>query len=143
MRLYRPIGYRELELIANSQFLAFPPRLPSQPIFYPVLNLDYAIQIAKDWNTTDPNSGYAGFVTQFDVDDTYVFQFEVQIVGSSQVHKELWIPAEDLVEFNQHILGEIKIVAAYYGDGFVGKTDTNTNLPIAIDRSIESIESGM
>ncbi len=76
MRLYRPIGYQELDLIAHSNFLAFPPRLPSQPIFYPVLNLEYGIQIAKDWNTNDPNSGYAGFVTQFDVDDAYISQFE-------------------------------------------------------------------
>jgi hypothetical protein len=135
MRLYRPIGYRELELIANSQFLSFPPRLPSQPIFYPVLNLDYGIQIAKDWNTTDPNSGYAGFVTQFDVDDAYISQFEIQIVGSSQVHQELWIPAEDLAEFNRHILDEIKIVAAYYGDGFTLAIDPATNMPATIQAS--------
>ncbi len=132
MRLYRPIGYQELELIANSKFLAFPPRLPSQPIFYPVLNLEYGIQIAKDWNVTDPNSGFAGFVTQFDVDDTYVSQFEIQIVGSSQVHQELWIPAENLAQFNRHILGAIEIVAAYYGDKFVGKIDPTTNLPATI-----------
>jgi hypothetical protein len=135
MRLYRPIGYQELELIANSEFLAFPPRLPSQPIFYPVLNLEYGSQIAKDWNTTDPNSGYAGFVTQFDVDDAYISQFEIKIVGSSQVHQELWIPAENLAEFNQHILGKIEIVTAYYGDKFKIDIDPDTNLPITIQTS--------
>ena len=122
MRLYRPIGYQELELIANSNFLAFPPRLPSQPIFYPVLNLEYGIQIAKDWNTSDPNSGFAGFVTQF----------EIQIVGSSQVHQELWIPAEYLAEFNRHILGKIAVVAAYYGDSFIHDIDPASNLPATI-----------
>jgi hypothetical protein len=132
MRLYRPIGYQELELIASSKFLVFPPRLPSQPIFYPVLNLDYGIQIAKDWNTADPNSGFAGFVTQFDVEDTYISQFEIQIVGSSQVHQELWIPAENLAEFNRHILGAIEIVAAYYGDRFTAEIDPINNLPITI-----------
>ena len=132
MRLYRPIGYQELELIANSNFLAFPPRLPSQPIFYPVLNLEYGIQIAKDWNTSDPNSGFAGFVTQFDVDDTYVSQFEIKIVGGRQ-HQELWIPAEGLVEFNKHILGQIKIVAAYYGNEFKYDIDPDTNLPLTIE----------
>jgi hypothetical protein len=135
MRLYRPIGYQELELIANSGFSAFPPRLPSQPIFYPVLNLEYGIQIAKDWNTSDPNSGYAGFVTQFDVDDAYISRFEIQVVGSRQVHQELWIPAEDLAQFNQHILGEIKVVAAYYGEGFTMKIDPATNLPVSIQSS--------
>lgn len=132
MRLYRPIGYRELELIANSNFLAFPPRLPSQPIFYPVLNLEYGIQIAKDWNTSDPNSGFAGFVTQFDVEDAYISQFEIQIVGSSQVHQELWILAEDLAEFNRHILGKIAVVAAYYGDSFIHDIDPASNLPATI-----------
>lgn len=132
MRLYRPIGYQELELIDRSQFLAFPPRLPSQPIFYPVLNLDYAIQIARDWNTTDPNSGCAGFVTQFDVDDRYIDRFEIKIVGSSDVHQELWIPAEELAEFNRHILGRIEIVSAYYGDLFAIDIDRSTNLPVTI-----------
>jgi hypothetical protein len=132
MRLYRPIGYQELELIANSQFLAFPPRLPSQPIFYPVLNLDYGIQIARDWNTSDPNSGFAGFVTQFDVDDTYISRFEIKIVGGRE-HQELWIPAEDLAEFNQHILGRVTIVAAYYGNEFKYDLDPTTNLPNTIE----------
>lgn len=135
MRLYRPIGYQELELIANSKFAAFPPRLPSQPIFYPVLNLEYGIQIAKDWNTNDPNSGYAGFVTQFDIGDAYISQFEIKIVGSSHVHQELWIPAEDLAEFNQHILGKIEVVAAYYGEGFAIEIDPGTNMPATIQTS--------
>jgi hypothetical protein len=135
MRLYRPIGYQELELIAKSNFLAFPPRLASQPIFYPVLNLDYGIQIARDWNTTDSNSGFAGFVTQFDVDDLYIYQFEIQIVGSSQLHQELWIPAEDLAEFNRHIQGKIEVVAAYYGDKFTIRLDPLTNLPVNISNN--------
>jgi hypothetical protein len=132
MRLYRPVGYQELVLIASTNFLAFPPRLASQPIFYPVLNLDYGIQIAKDWNTADPNSGFAGFVTQFDVNDEYVAQFGVQIVGSSQLHQELWIPSEQLIEFNRHILGKIEVVGAYYGDKFMDEVDATTNLPLAI-----------
>ena len=31
--LYRPIGQKELDLIAESGFTKFPPRLPEQPIF--------------------------------------------------------------------------------------------------------------
>jgi hypothetical protein len=34
--LFRPVGKKELELIAASGFRKFPPRLPEQPIFYPV-----------------------------------------------------------------------------------------------------------
>ena len=35
--LFRPVGPKELELIRAANFRAFPPRLPDQPIFYPVL----------------------------------------------------------------------------------------------------------
>jgi hypothetical protein len=34
--LFRPTGERELALIRESGWRAFPPRLPEQPIFYPV-----------------------------------------------------------------------------------------------------------
>lgn len=64
MILYRPVGLGELRLIAAAAFRAFPPRLPDQPIFYPVLTLDYARKIARDWNTRDQQSGFAGFVTR-------------------------------------------------------------------------------
>jgi len=58
--LYRPVGRGELELIRASGFREFPPRLPEQPIFYPVLTEEYATQIARDWNTKDERSGFAG-----------------------------------------------------------------------------------
>jgi hypothetical protein len=48
--LWRPVGPAELELIRNAAMRAFPPRLPEQPIFYPVLSEEYAIKIARDWN---------------------------------------------------------------------------------------------
>jgi hypothetical protein len=47
--LYRPVGQEELNLIKSSGYREFPPRLPHQPIFYPVLNEEYATQIARDW----------------------------------------------------------------------------------------------
>lgn len=117
MILYRPVGSKEFALIASSDFRRFPPRLPGQPIFYPVLNFDYAAQIARDWNTKDPASGYAGFVLRFEVDDAYAARFPVQTVGSRQ-HQELWVPAEELEMFNQHIIGKITVEAEFYGDGF-------------------------
>lgn len=128
MTLYRPVGLKELELITQLDFRAFPPRLPIQPIFYPVLYLDYATQIARDWNTKDPVSGYVGFVTRFAIDDDYAAQFDVQTVGAIR-HQELWIPAEDLDEFNRHLVGEIVVVAAFAGENFVGEFDPQTHLP--------------
>jgi len=131
MILYRPVGIKELELIAATDWTAFPPRLPQQPIFYPVLNFPYAEQIARDWNTKDAASGFAGFVTKFEVDDAYLAQFQVEVVGN-KTHQELWIPADDLAEFNRHIIGKIIVEAAYYGSEFKEAINPTTNLPSII-----------
>ena len=130
MILYRPVGVQELELIAGSGWRAFPPRLPIQPIFYPVTNESYAIQIARDWNLNDPNSGFAGFVTRFEVEDAYVARFPIQTVGARGTHDELWVPADELAEFNAHIIGHVEVVASFYGPQFAGQVDSQTNLPV-------------
>ena len=109
MRLYRPVGQAEYDLIAQSGFTAYPPRLPEQPIFYPVLNERYAREIAEKWNKRYPDAQYAGYVTSFEIDDGYISQFPVQTVGASY-HQELWIPAEELENFNRHIIGTITIL---------------------------------
>jgi len=108
--LYRPVGPKELKLIELSGWKAFPPRLAQQPIFYPVMNEEYAVQIARDWNV--PASG-SGFVTKFAVSKNYLKKFEVQNVGGL-IHNELWVPAEELEEFNQHIVGLIEVTQSFY-----------------------------
>jgi len=107
--LYRPVGPRELALIEASGWTAFPPRLPEQPIFYPVTNEDYAVQIARDWNV--PASG-SGFVTRFAVQSDYLQQYPIQTVGG-RVHTELWVPAEELEDFNRHIVGPIEVIRTF------------------------------
>jgi hypothetical protein len=107
--LYRPVGPKELKLIEESGYTAFPPRLPEQPIFYPVMNEEYAAQIAEKWNV--PASG-SGYVTKFEVEREYLQQFEVQNVGGD-IHNELWVPAEKLEEFNKHIVGKIEVVRVF------------------------------
>ena len=98
-KLYRPVGFKELELILNTGCRRYPKRLPTQPIFYPVLNQEYAIEIAKKWNTKDSNSGFSGYVTEFNIDQEYMSKYESHIVGSTQ-HEELWVPSDQLSEFN-------------------------------------------
>jgi hypothetical protein len=115
MILYRPVGQGELDLIEASGWRSFPPRLTMQPIFYPVLEESYAIQIARDWNTKDASSGYAGYVTQFEVDDAFIAAYEVKVVGASS-HRELWIPAEDLDAFNDAIVRPIEVIHTFIGD---------------------------
>ena len=109
--LYRPVGPKELALIEASDWTEFPPRLPEQPIFYPVLNEEYATEIARAWNV--PESG-AGFVTRFSVEADFVSRYPVRTVGGSQ-HRELWIPAEELSDFNRHIVGPIEVIAEFWG----------------------------
>jgi hypothetical protein len=109
--LFRPVGPKELALIRNSSFSQFPPRLEGQPYFYPVLNEQYAVQIARDWNARDPNIG-EGFVTRFRVRTKFLARFDVHTVGNS-IHKEYWIPAEDLLEFNRNIVGRIEVIAEF------------------------------
>jgi len=108
--LYRPVGPKELALIQASAWREFPPRLPGQPIFYPVLNEEYATQIARDWNAKRDGGGY---VTRFRVRAEYARRYEQQTVGAA-VHKELWVPAEELPEFNRNIVGEIEVIAEFH-----------------------------
>lgn len=112
--LYRPVGKKELALIEESGFTAFPPRLPEQPIFYPVTTEEYATQIAREWNA-QMNDDRLGYVTKFNVAKTFLDRYERQIVGGS-AHEEYWIPAEDLAGFNKRIVGLIEVIAEYRGD---------------------------
>lgn len=107
--LWRPTGPTELALVEASDWREWPPRLPEQPIFYPVLNEEYATKIARDWNV--PASG-AGFVTRFDVRREFLDRYEVQQAGGQTI-LEYWIPAEDLEELNANIVGRIEVVAEF------------------------------
>lgn len=110
LTLFRPVGPQELELIEALGWKAFPPRLPDQPIFYPVLNEEYATLIARDWNVKASGSG---FVTRFQVDAEFAGRYPAQVVGS-QLHEELWVPAEELEEFNANIVGLIEVIAGFH-----------------------------
>lgn len=107
--LWRPVGPKELRLIEEAGMRAFPPRLPDQPIFYPVLSEDYAVKIARDWNV--PASG-SGYVTRFEVRKEFLDRYQVQEAGG-RTHLEYWIPAEELEAFNAAIVGKIEVVRSF------------------------------
>jgi hypothetical protein len=117
MILWRPVGLREMRLVFESGMRAFPPRLADQPFFYPVLDAEYAEQIARDWNTKE--EPFAGYVLRFEIPDDYAAAFEVHTVGSSS-HRELWIAAEKLGDFNSWIQGPIRAERAFFGSAFWG-----------------------
>lgn len=112
MILYRPTGLKELQLVQSLNMRAWPPRLPDQPIFYPVLTFEYAEKIARDWNSSRAAPDNLGFVTKFEISAELAAKYPVQIAGG-RAHAELWVPAEALDAINEGIIGEIKVVAAY------------------------------
>jgi len=115
--MYRPVGKNELALIEESHFTAYPPRLPDQPIFYPVLNEGYARQIAKTWNSR-LNDDKEGYVTRFKVKKSVSDKYQPEIVGGKE-HEEIWVPAEELADFNAAIVDKIEVIAKFANDELV------------------------
>jgi hypothetical protein len=113
MILFRPVGFSELELIAEMGFTAFPPPRQGQIVFYPETSEAYAHELARDRNTHDEASGFAGFVTRFFLDDGFAARQEIKSVGSSR--QELWVKASELAVFNEQIVGSVEVVATYKG----------------------------
>ena len=109
-KLFRPVNKAELDLIQDSGWKKFPPRLPDQPIFYPVTNQEYASQITTEWNLPSYKNG---FVTEFELSKEYLSKFKVEKVGLDH-HTELWVPSEELEEFNSQIIGQINVIEAYH-----------------------------
>ncbi|MBU2714400.1 hypothetical protein [Zooshikella harenae] len=103
--MYRPCGQKELDLVAESDYKRWPPRLPDQPIFYPVTNELYAIEVNK-WNVSQFGKGY---VTRFEVRKSFVDNYKVETVGS-KYHTEWWIPANELENLNDNIVGVIEVI---------------------------------
>ncbi|MBO6603246.1 MAG: ADP-ribosylation/crystallin J1 [Roseicyclus sp.] len=112
MILFRPTGLKELVLVRDSGWRTWPPRLPDQPIFYPVTTQTYAEKIARDWNSVLPAPDDLGFVTRFEITPDMAARYPVQQAGGRE-HEELWVPAENLGAFNQGIVGQIELVGAF------------------------------
>lgn len=107
--MYRPTGPNELKLVKESGYTAWPPRLPGQPIFYPVTNEKYTKEIATKWNIKDSGVGY---VTRFEVNKSFVDNYKIEQVGGSH-HTEWWIPADELETLNSNIIGVIEVIGEY------------------------------
>jgi hypothetical protein len=63
----------------------------------------------QEWNV--PAKGI-GHVVQFAVDSEFLKRYTVQNVGGA-IHDELWVPAEELEEFNAHIVGLVELVETH------------------------------
>ena len=113
--LFRPVGQQELDSIRDSCWRRFPPRLGHQPIFYPVLTEEYAVKIARDWNTKDSNSDFVGYVLRFAVRKDYLDRHEPHEAGGRNL-QEYWIPATELDDLNDNIVGQIEVLREFRGE---------------------------
>ncbi len=125
MILFRPVGLDELGLVYDSGMRAFPRRLPEQPIFYPVLTAAYAREVARNWNAIQPP--FAGYVTRFEVHDSYASTLTPREVGG-RAHTEFWVPAEDLGAFNAAIVAPVTVGEAFFGEEFAGEIPASFGL---------------
>lgn len=140
--LYRPVGEKEMLLIIESNYKKFPPRLEWQPIFYPVLNEDYASEIAEKWNTRDEAGNYLGFVTKFEVLEEVFNQYPSQNVGAKN-HNELWVPSENLETFNQAIVGNIEVTKVFIGKDFKQPANTEVEKLLINIKKLTMTNKGM
>lgn len=118
--------------MAKADFLGFPPGSAESSFIYPTLNIDYAVEIARDWNTHAHEAGYAGFVTRFDLDDAFARRYPIHTVGHRGTNQELWVPATETHAFNEHIRGYVTIVETFVGDKCEETIDFASRLPVRV-----------
>jgi hypothetical protein len=82
---------------------------PTVTLYRPVGPKEYAIEIASRWNVKDDAVGY---VTRFAVRRSFMERYEVQQVGGAH-HTEWWVPAEELEQLNDNIVGSIEVIGEY------------------------------
>jgi hypothetical protein len=49
---------------------------------------------------------------RFEIDAAFAARYPVQTAGARR-HQELWVPSEELEEFNRHIVGRIEVIAEF------------------------------
>ena len=94
-----------MDLVIQSGYKKWPPRLPDQDIFYPVTTEQYAHEV-NAWNFKQFGDGY---VTRFEVKEEFVKNYKIQAVGGL-TRTEWWIPASDLETLNENIIGLIEVI---------------------------------
>ncbi|WP_436842711.1 hypothetical protein [Streptomyces flaveolus] len=54
----------------------------------------------------------AGFVTRFEVESGFLSRYPIRQAGGQTI-RELWVPAQELDDFNAHIVGEIQVIPEF------------------------------
>ncbi|HWS36466.1 MAG TPA: ADP-ribosylation/crystallin J1 [Actinoplanes sp.] len=104
--LWRPAGPRELDLIRASGWRRWPPVPLERLYFYPILSESFAVTGAQHWTSSDSGVRY---VLRIHVETDFVGRYSTRSFGGSAAPM-LWVPAEDMDEFNAHVVGLIEVV---------------------------------
>ncbi|MET7835275.1 ADP-ribosylation/crystallin J1 [Micromonospora sediminicola] len=102
---WRPLGQQELGLIREAGGRRWPALPPDQTHFFPMLDEGFAIRAAQNWNLFGP----VRYVARFHVETGFLGRYSTRSFGGSAAPM-LWVAAEDLDEFNAHIVGSIEII---------------------------------
>ena len=111
MELYRPLNADEFHEVEARSFRGFPPRPAEQPLFTALLSEEGASQIARHMRIAKACDNIV-YVVKFLVEDAYIRQFPVQHVQERN-RRALWIPADEIDILNQHLIGDIRVLASY------------------------------
>lgn len=111
--IFYPVGQREFDFIQANDFITLPPKLSFQPFFFLLLHETHALHIARDWNTLDSLSDYAGYVVKFLVKNEFLSQFIKQNFGGS-LYQQYWVPSEAVADLNDSIVDKIEVVAEFH-----------------------------
>jgi len=113
IELFRAVGQGEHDMVKESG--KFPARMPWQPLFCPMLEESYAVEVARGHHTQDPASGYVGYVLRFRVRRAFIERYDPVTAGGVEHHREYRIPAEDLADLNKNLVGPIEVLHSFRG----------------------------
>ena len=92
--LWGPVGQAELDLIEQTRWTRFAPRLPDSRSSRPVLNEEYATKVARDGNTKGAARATSATCCASRSKPTMSAGFEPQRVDGAGID-ELWVPVAE------------------------------------------------
>lgn len=102
----RNITVAELKFIKTNKFKKFPPCSPDYPFFHTMFNQKIDLEIDKN---------KISYGIRYEIKKCFLDRYEKQFVGNYDI-KDYWIPSKDLEEFNQNLIGEIKITSINHSE---------------------------
>lgn len=122
--IYRSCGLPEWRLIRQDGRGKFPACMIRADIFYPSLLFENACGLAREFNTRDPASEFAGLVLACDVPPDFLREYD-----DPELEPEaLWLPPETRAAINDALQGPLRVCEVIYGAEYSGPRFTALEL---------------